>query len=197
MGGGSSPLERAILGILHRYGPATAYGIRKIFERSPSSHWSGSAGAIYPAMRRLDAAGLVEGTPVPDDRRGTQSYTLTHTGRETLQGWLTSSIPDDEARYSFDPIRLRILFMDSLSLPARRRLVDGALRALADVREGEEAFGAEMSARGAAGAARANRGARLVLDARIRWLTEIADELDREAAVAAPTEQGTGEGEDE
>lgn len=186
--GGSSPsaLELSVLGLLDRQGPLSTYAVRKVFERSPSSHWSGSAGAVYPAMRRLEAGGLVGATRITSDRRGTIKYELTASGRKALRDWLRSAIAEEEASYAFDPVRLRVLFMECLPIRDQRALVRRAITRLEQLLETEHAFGAEVVARGVRGAVRANRGARLVLEARIRWLKEIATELSQTSQAPPP-----------
>ena len=52
-------LEQAALGVVWRDGPCTPYQVRKQFLDSPTPSWSGSAGTIYPLMRRLEDMGLV------------------------------------------------------------------------------------------------------------------------------------------
>ena len=59
----TSELEGAVLGVIWQEGPCTAYTIRKQFVASPSPQWSGSAGAIYPLVRRLEKKRLLALTP--------------------------------------------------------------------------------------------------------------------------------------
>ena len=51
-------LEYALLGLLHQ-GAMSGYDLRKIFESTAMGSYSGSPGAIYPALRRLEKQGLV------------------------------------------------------------------------------------------------------------------------------------------
>jgi DNA-binding PadR family transcriptional regulator len=52
-------LEGCVLGILWERGPCTAYAARKVLRESPSPYWSGSAGAVYPLLARLEGRRLV------------------------------------------------------------------------------------------------------------------------------------------
>ena len=86
MDGGTTP--NALLGVLS-LGPMSGYDIRQLIPRSIGHFWSESYGQIYPGLKRLAAAGLVEkkisrqkGKP---DRH---LYSLTAAGREQLQDWL-------------------------------------------------------------------------------------------------------------
>ena len=53
-------LEYALLGLVHAE-PRSGYDLCKVFETTPMGHYSSSPGAIYPALKRLEGAGLVEG----------------------------------------------------------------------------------------------------------------------------------------
>jgi DNA-binding PadR family transcriptional regulator len=53
-------LEYALLGLVQQH-PQSGYDLRKVFETTALGSYSGSPGAIYPALRRLERKGLVEG----------------------------------------------------------------------------------------------------------------------------------------
>ena len=113
-------LEGVALGVIARAPGCTAYFVRREFQRSPSAEWSGSAGAIYPAIERLTRAGLIRARPL---QRGV-GLDLTAAGRRAFMAWLT-----DAARAAgpgIDPFRVRSGHL--LSLPARARAA--AIKAL-------------------------------------------------------------------
>jgi hypothetical protein len=91
-----SPLELSILGLL-RGGARTGYEIRKSLAASP--------GAVYPAMRRLEKAGLVAGSD------------LTALGRRVLRG-AASAIDKDELRRGPDAVAARMRFLTGASAAA-------------------------------------------------------------------------------
>jgi DNA-binding PadR family transcriptional regulator len=114
-----SELEGAVLGIVLIDGPCTAYAVRTNFSTSPSPHWSGSAGAIYPLIRRLQTRGLLISKPQqPPGRRG-RLYQLTAKGRNALQRWLEPPLPDWVVGVPVDSLRTRVRFLEILS-PAQR-----------------------------------------------------------------------------
>src|ERR1700744_1955562 len=80
-------LEGTLLGAIEKRGPLTGYRLRRMFLDSPSLEWSGSAGAIYPAIRRLAKAGLLRAGRVRDARGG-RRYGLTAKGEGVLTEWL-------------------------------------------------------------------------------------------------------------
>jgi DNA-binding PadR family transcriptional regulator len=97
-------LEGAILSAVRRGTGLTAYRLRQAFLASPSMEWSGSAGAVYPAMRRLTAAGFLDAKP-SDDRRGTEHYRLTAAGGRALLSWASDVTRTVSA--GMDPFRSR------------------------------------------------------------------------------------------
>src|ERR1700683_2379096 len=109
-------LEGAILGTIRQLGAATGYRLRRTFLDSPSLEWSGSAGAIYPAIRRLAEANYVRAGAPRDGREG-HAYTLTAKGERALVAWLG----DVERAISpgLDPFRTRAGLWSTL--PQRRQ----------------------------------------------------------------------------
>ncbi len=85
-------------------GQKTAFQVRKAFQQSPSIEWSGSAGAVYPAVRRLIAAGLLDAVE-QDDKRATRHLFLTAQGRAALKDWSRDCLRS--VSVGIDPFRLR------------------------------------------------------------------------------------------
>ena len=84
----TSRTGQAILGFL-TWRPMTGYDIRKAMAASTGNFWSESFGQIYPALKRLVAAGDIEprAAPAANSRAG-RAYRLTPRGRDTLRAWL-------------------------------------------------------------------------------------------------------------
>lgn len=117
-------LEGAILGLVRAGQDVTRYAIRRQFEISRSAEWSGSAGAIYPAIQRLQTGGLVAAQKQKDGR-GTKTYALTKKGLAAHDEWLC-----DVSRAGgpgMDPFRTRAALWGFLP-PARRRALHAALQ---------------------------------------------------------------------
>ena len=68
--------------------PRSGYDIRKAVEGSLGNFWNESFGQIYPALRDLEAEGLVLKVPGDGGGRERQAYTLTPPGRAALDAWL-------------------------------------------------------------------------------------------------------------
>jgi len=104
-------LEGAALALLQRVGPATPYALAKAFSNSPSSFWSGSAGAMYPMIERLHKSGLLTVRPTKTGQRKSKVYALTARGEDAIAEWLL-----DVGRTSnvgFDPLRTRLISLAS------------------------------------------------------------------------------------
>jgi DNA-binding PadR family transcriptional regulator len=106
-----SPTARVILGFL-RFGPRTGYDIKSVIEISTRFFWGASYGQIYPELKRLERAGLVDSEAQPRGARKRTVYRLTPAGEAALDAWLT-----DRERWVFeyrDEWLLRLFFGDLL-----------------------------------------------------------------------------------
>jgi len=99
-----SDLELAILGFLSEE-PRSGYELRKILP-------SDSPGAVYPALRRLTAAALIEGSADQSTRRGKERFHVTAAGRRALRDALAKPIGEDEIRRKPDACLLRLRFLE-------------------------------------------------------------------------------------
>ena len=105
-------LGYALLGLLHQV-PLSGYGVRKMFSSSPMGSYSDSPGAIYPALQRLEKAGLIRGR-VEDSSglRRAKIYRPTDAGVVALKQWLKSPVTREEVVRGLSEIALRLSFMD-------------------------------------------------------------------------------------
>jgi DNA-binding PadR family transcriptional regulator len=103
-------LEGAALGIVLRAGACTPYALRRAFATSPSRFWSGSAGAVYPLVRRLERRRLLASRADRKDRRARRLVRATPAGRRAFEDWLLD--PVRAADFGFDPLRTRLFYAD-------------------------------------------------------------------------------------
>jgi len=69
--------------------PMSGYDMRQMVGESIGHFWSESYGQIYPALKKMAEAGLVEKkTESSEGRPDRHVYTLTGAGRQRLEGWL-------------------------------------------------------------------------------------------------------------
>lgn len=103
-------LDYALLGLLHG-APQSGYDLRKVFAETALGNYSSSPGAIYPALKRLEKNGLVEGT---EDRtvslRPRKIYHPTRSGKAAMREWLLASIGPDDIQRRMDELLLRFAF---------------------------------------------------------------------------------------
>ena len=196
-------LEFAILGLLHQ-SPMHGYELRKELSAVLGGLRSISYGSLYPALRRMHAAGLIATdepdprAPPPADapaltgRRGKVVYTITAEGKERFHELVSQTGPDaydDEGsfgvhlaffRHTAADVRLRIL-------EGRRRTVeqqrDGLLASMSRTRERLDRYTLELQRHGLDS-----------VDREVRWLSELIDRelVDRERAdrdSAAPDDE--------
>lgn len=107
-------LEGTVLGVVRLRQPCTSYRVRREFTESPSPYWSGSAGAIYPLMTRLERAGLLRSTAESTGSRRSREYRLTAAGRAALVRWLGPPVPPEVVGVPPDPLRTRVPFLEAL-----------------------------------------------------------------------------------
>jgi len=163
-------LEGAVLGHLQREGPCTAYRVRMSFAASPSAVWSGSAGAIYPLLQRLERRGLVRSVAVRQGKRDGREYRLAPAGRTALRTWVADAVA--AADPGFDPLRTRGLSLAALTPAQRLRFLQGVRRELEEQRAALRQRAVEAT--DAPEDSMVNRGVLLQIQAKLQWLKEIA-----------------------
>jgi len=124
-------LGYALLGLIHMQ-PQTGYDLRKIFETTPMGHYSSSPGAIYPALKRLEEQGLIEGEVADGDTlRPKRIYTATQRGAEVLREWVSQTLIKDDLLHKDDELMLRFALMGAIvDNETTRRFLEQMLQAL-------------------------------------------------------------------
>jgi PadR family transcriptional regulator, regulatory protein AphA len=78
-----------ILGML-RKGARTGYEIKAKADISTRFFWQIGYGQIYPELKRLEEAGLIEGEAEPSGGRQRRAYSIAPAGEQALHAWLAS-----------------------------------------------------------------------------------------------------------
>jgi DNA-binding PadR family transcriptional regulator len=172
-------LEGCVLGLVWSRGPCTAYVVLKVFLDSPSPYWSGSAGAVYPLLARLEGRGLVRAQAHSVGRRASRRFVLTPRGQRVLERWLGPPLPAWILGIPMDPLRTRMGFLGAL--PAQKRVLflaeaerqarvhlGNARKEMADTRTAGDPYDQFVS-----------RGAVASLEARLTWLSGARRRLGR------------------
>lgn len=118
------------LGVILRE-PVSGYGIRKLFESGPLSHFAeASFGSIYPALKQLLDDGLIEETEAQDSGRpGQKPYRITPRGEAALIDALLEPPGRDRVRSDFS---FTLCFAHRLPQRFLRRIVDERINMLRD-----------------------------------------------------------------
>jgi len=130
----------AVLGLI-ALEPRSGYDVKRIVDRTIRHFWAASYGQIYPELRRLEEAGWIEGTDVPNGGRRRTVYRITPAGRSALEDWEHGVETRVELR---DESLLRLFFADTLPrehalglLQARREGYRAMLEYLRGLDDGE------------------------------------------------------------
>lgn len=193
MGKTSTPaattLGYALLGLLARES-LSGYDLAARMKAQVGYFWQARHSQIYPELARLEAAGLVRHTVVPQpDRPDKKVYTPTDAGHAALTAWLTSPLEPAAGRdelvlraYSIglaDPAAASALFRDQQRRHAGRLAQYEAILATLDAkygpdlrRPGSRPFGSYAALRRGIGYEREYAD----------WCGWLADSLDQAAA---------------
>jgi len=123
-----SPTAYVILGMVSRE-PRSGYEIKALVDNSTRFFWAASYGQIYPELKKLADAGLVEGADAPTGERKRTVYAITEAGEAALVDWLRQPPRTYEMR---DEGLLKLFFAGAL----RREEAAEILRSMRDHHSG-------------------------------------------------------------
>ena len=113
-------LRYALLAIL-RVGPLSGYELQKQFAQSVGHVWHAPDSQIYPELRKMEAAGLIEGEEQARGERGTRRvYHVTDAGDAAFAEWMASPLDYQRVR---DPAHLRAAYLESAPPEAAREFL--------------------------------------------------------------------------
>jgi DNA-binding PadR family transcriptional regulator len=177
-------LEFAILGLLQQ-SPMHGYELRKELAQILGGLRSISFGSLYPALKRLHAAGLIAtedpdpGALLPADappltgRRGKVVYRITAEGKERFQELVSQTGPE-----AYDDGRLfgvHLAFFRHTAADARLRILEGRRRTVERQREGLRSSLARTRERLDRYTLELQRHGLESVDREVRWLSELID----------------------
>jgi DNA-binding PadR family transcriptional regulator len=128
--GGLSTADYTVLGVVWRDGPCTTYHVMLRLASSSSSFYRKRASSTYGVVQNLTKRGLL--TPIGEEigKRGDRPIGVTDEGMRVLKQWLAPPVPEVEAAYSNDLIRLRVNFIAALEPEEQAAFVKDAIRVL-------------------------------------------------------------------
>lgn len=133
-------LDRILLGLLCQ--PRSGYDLKAEFDGGVRHFWQANLAQVYPALKRLEAEGLLRATTQPSDRGPDRRvYRITRRGRAALVEWLSGEPDVGDVRLTF---LAQVFFLGELGGPARalrfmRRLrdqLDARLNKLREIEAG-------------------------------------------------------------
>ena len=111
-------LRFAILGTLST-APASGYDLARQFDTGLGWFWSAGHSQIYPELRRLENAGLIEGAiTTVGERLEKRLYAITAAGQQELLAWVRA---EPQYRPNRDPERIQLIFSDLTDTHVVRR----------------------------------------------------------------------------
>ena len=128
-------LELAILGLLLS-APMHGYELRKRLTGLLGAFRAFSYGSLYPALRRMQADGLIAEDMAPTGaavRRARRVYRLTETGRQRFGELVADTGPQN---YTDDGFGVHLAFFNRTPAEARMRILEGRRRQVEERREG-------------------------------------------------------------
>jgi DNA-binding PadR family transcriptional regulator len=140
-----------ILGALHDR-PRSGYDIKAFADASTRHFWATSYGQLYPELKRLLDAGLIEAEDQPTGSRQRTLYRLTRIGEEALADWVSDTgLRPCEIR---DEMLVRLFFSDAVggekrveqarNMAARHRALASGLRKQGENRPQKHPMHAEV-----------------------------------------------------
>jgi PadR family transcriptional regulator, regulatory protein AphA len=109
-------LGYALLGLLQK--PSSGYDLRKVFSSTSMKTYSDSPGAIYPALGRLEKAGLIQGAiEEGSGMRRRRIFRLTPQGLSELRQWITRPVTRDDLVRGSQEVILRFAFCETAAGP--------------------------------------------------------------------------------
>lgn len=113
-------LRYALLALL-RVGPLSGYELQKLFTESVGHVWHAPDSQIYPELRRMETAGLLEAEEQARGGRGRRRvYHVTDEGAEAFFRWANEPLDYSRVR---DPAHLRAAYLESATPEAAREFL--------------------------------------------------------------------------
>ncbi len=139
-------LRLLILGLLARE-PRSAYALGRALAEMPAGGFSGSPGAIYPAVRAMVKDGLLERVKRQSGETRGQPYVLTTAGDQILGDWLERPIDGWDLVRSPGVILLKLSFLQGKPAQTRlrRELGDVAAATLASLQSYRSAAATDLA----------------------------------------------------
>jgi DNA-binding PadR family transcriptional regulator len=125
-----SPIEMAVLGIVWKREPCTAYSIMLGLSASASDFVRSKAGTVYPLVKRLVRDGFLVYEGEERGSKGERRLRVSPAGLEAVKGWVLEPVPPQEVAHTVDLVRMRAAVLGMIEPAARRTYIDSSLAGL-------------------------------------------------------------------
>jgi DNA-binding PadR family transcriptional regulator len=108
--------EHVLLGLVC-LSPSSGYDLKRVFAATPMGVYQPSSGALYPALRRLEARGLVRAKApegAGDSARRRRVYEPTQEGRKAHMAWLRTPVEPATVARDLGLHVIRFVMMEQL-----------------------------------------------------------------------------------
>jgi DNA-binding PadR family transcriptional regulator len=133
--------EQVLLGMIVGQ-PRSGYDLRKLFTATPAAVYQPSAGALYPALRRLEQRGMLcAEVAVSSGRRGRRIWHPTEAGRAVHLDWVRLPVRADTVAADLGLHLMRFVMMEhQLTAGEIREFLVSLIEALEGSVKGMEGF---------------------------------------------------------
>jgi DNA-binding PadR family transcriptional regulator len=166
-------LEGSVLGEIWAKGPCTAYAVRQEFLRSLNPYWSGSGGAIYPLIKRLEKRGYVRALDHATGRRQSKRYVATASGKRELCRWIGPPVAIGTVGVPMDPLRSRLLYLQAMPAAQQAEFLTSAQEGMRLHLEQLEGVGVKRAQHESPAHMLVLQGAIAMMQSRIAWLRAV------------------------
>ena len=119
-------LRNALLALL-RVGPLSGYDLQKQFSLSVGHVWHAPDSQIYPELRKMETAGLIEGEEQVRGERGTRRvYHVTDAGDRSFLEWMEAPLDYSRVR---DPAHLKAAYLEATTPEVAREVLHAHIAA--------------------------------------------------------------------
>lgn len=128
-----SHLAYVVLGVVSVEQPCTSYRVMMAFKSSTSTYFSGSAGALYPLLLRLEKSGFVTSKKNYRTKRISRDYLITPKGRKELKRWIEEPQVDRDGAFTIDLLRARVQFLELVEEYSQRKSLETSIQVLTEL----------------------------------------------------------------
>jgi DNA-binding PadR family transcriptional regulator len=109
--------EQVLLGLLGE-GPSSGYELKRFFRTTPAAVYEPSGGALYPALRRLEARGFLRADVSTSGRRSRRVYRTTPAAHAATERWVREPVDPASVGRDLGLHLMRFVVMEQIVSPA-------------------------------------------------------------------------------